>query len=84
MSRGEKIGAFALGGVLFAGLFYFIYTTMKNPAAGDLTAAEDFLDEEDFAEEFDEQEAEAPAAAAPEAKAEKAAAGTGKEEVPGE
>ena len=31
MSRHDKIGAAVLGLLLFSGLFYFIYTTMKNP-----------------------------------------------------
>lgn len=33
MSRQETIGSFILGALLFVGLFVFIYTTMKAPAA---------------------------------------------------
>jgi hypothetical protein len=35
MSRQEKIGAVLLGVLLFAGLFHFIYTTMKTPLPTD-------------------------------------------------
>lgn len=31
MTKGEKIGSITLGVLLFSGLFYFIFTTMKNP-----------------------------------------------------
>ena len=55
MSRQEKIGAVVLGVLLFAGLFYFIYTTMKNPLplepGADEFAADTFNDEGDLGEE---------------------------------
>jgi hypothetical protein len=51
MSRNDKIGAFVLGALLFSGLFYFIYTTMRNPLPTDLgddglTAGDTLTDEE--------------------------------------
>jgi hypothetical protein len=51
MSRQEKIGAFVLGALLFAGLFYFIYTTMNTPLPPDL-GGEDYT-----GETFNEEEA---------------------------
>jgi hypothetical protein len=36
MSRNDKIGAVVLGALLFAGLFYFIHTTLQNPLPADL------------------------------------------------
>lgn len=36
MSRNDKIGAVILGVLLFAGLFYFIHTTLQNPLPADL------------------------------------------------
>jgi hypothetical protein len=55
MSRQEKIGAVVLGVLLFAGLFYFIYTTMKNPLplepGADEFAGDTFNDEGDLGEE---------------------------------
>jgi hypothetical protein len=49
MSRQDRIGALVLGVLLFAGLFYFIYTTMKNPLPADLNDefAADTLDNGD-------------------------------------
>ena len=44
MSRQEKIGAIVLGVLLFAGLFYFIYTTMNTPLPPDL-GGEDYTGE---------------------------------------
>lgn len=49
MSRHDKIGAAVLGLLLFSGLFYFIYTTMKNPLPPE------FGDEEFFSDELDEE-----------------------------
>ena len=80
MSRQEKIGAIILGVLLFAGLFHFIYTTMKTPLPTDLTgedyanmpldegATDDTLDEEALPPEGE------TAAAAPEQKPAEAAA----------
>ena len=55
MSRQEKIGAIVLGALLFAGLFYFIYTTMNTPLPPDL-GGEDYT-----GETFDEGEEALPA-----------------------
>jgi hypothetical protein len=53
MSRAEKIVAFALGALLFTGLFVFIYSALKTPPAEPLygdtaltdTGEEDFYDD---------------------------------------
>ena len=70
MSRHDKIGAAVLGLLLFSGLFYFIYTTMKNPLPAEFgdeeffsEGLEDDLDEE-LAGEEEAAELEAPAPAA--------------------
>lgn len=61
MTRGEKIGGSVLGVALFAGLFYFIYTSYMNQAspAGELAGAneESFLraEDEDFGEDLAEE-----------------------------
>jgi hypothetical protein len=65
MSRQDKVGAALLGLLLFSGLFYFIYTTMKNPLPpefGEEEFVDEALEDEDFTEE-QEPEAEAPPAA---------------------
>ena len=61
MSRQDRIGAMVLGLLLFAGLFYFIYTTMKSPLPadfGDETLSGDNFntDEETVAEEENTEE----------------------------
>lgn len=53
MNRTEKIVAAVLGTLVFFGLFFFIYSSMKNsPAAYDDVAFNDFADEEDLGDDF--------------------------------
>lgn len=75
MSREDKIGALVLGLLLFSGLFYFIYTTMKNPLPSEF-GDEAYFDEtyDDLDEELlelDGEESAAPAEAAVTPEAEK-------------
>ena len=56
MSRNDKVGVLVLGALLFSGLFYFIYTTMRNPLppdAGteDFTAGDTFKNDENLTDE---------------------------------
>ncbi len=55
MSRGEKIVATVFGLLVFTGLFFFIYSSMKAAPAGfpEDAAIEDFGDEGDFNLESD-------------------------------
>jgi hypothetical protein len=66
MSRHDKLGAAVLGLLLFCGLFYFIYTTMKNPLPsefGDEELLGETLDDEELDEELaaEEDDAAVPA-----------------------
>jgi hypothetical protein len=64
MTKGEKIGSVTLGVLLFAGLFYFIYVTMKNPLPAEY--GDDFYGdslEEDLGDQepaLDEEAADVP------------------------
>lgn len=63
MARQDKIGAAVLGLLLFSGLFYFIYTTMKNPLPsefGDDEFSGETFDDEEFDEDLADLEAETP------------------------
>jgi hypothetical protein len=63
MARQDKIGAAVLGLLLFSGLFYFIYTTMKNPLPsefGEEEFAGETFDDEELSEDLGDTETEAP------------------------
>ena len=65
MSRTEKIVAFLLSLLVFAGLFYFIFTSLRAPVNAPALAEPDYYGDEEDLFEFDEEQTAAPVPAAP-------------------
>lgn len=76
MSRTEKMIAFLMSALVFAGLFFFIYSSLRAPVNAPPLAEPDYYGDEEDLFDLDEEQAVPPPSAepAPTAPAEKPAA----------
>lgn len=78
MSRTEKVIAFLMSLLVFAGLFYFIFTSLRAPANAPSLAEPDYYGDDEDLFEFDDEQAAPSAPSAPAAMDQPAAAPTEK------